>query len=362
MNGPPRRFVHVFATFGAGGPQVRAVQLLASLGPSHQHVVMAMDGRTEAAAMLRENVACEIVAPPPRRGFLATVRTQAAWLREQRPDLVLTYNWGAIETAAAARRLSLPRVHHEDGFGPEEAQRPLRRRSWVRTLVLRKAPVIVPSRVLVRIAQEHWRLRPERVLLLPNGVDLQRFRPAAPGQGTPVVGAVGGLRAEKDHETLLVAVSRLAPQPRVRIVGGGVLAETLRSKAAALGLSQLVDFTGPVADTAPVYAGFSVFALSSRTEQMPIALLEAMACGLPVVATDVGDVRAILPPEQAPFVVPAADPDALATALQRQLQDGALRARLGAANRRQVEANYEATACLDRFVRVYESLLSRGPQ
>jgi glycosyltransferase involved in cell wall biosynthesis len=148
----------------------------------------------------------------------------------------------------------------------------------------------------------------------------------------------------------------------VRIVGGGVLAETLRSKAAALGLSQLVDFTGPVADTAPVYAGFSVFALSSRTEQMPIALLEAMACGLPVVATDVGDVRAILPPEQAPFVVPAADPDALATALQRQLQDGALRARLGAANRRQVEANYEATACLDRFVRVYESLLSRGPQ
>jgi glycosyltransferase involved in cell wall biosynthesis len=354
--------VHVFATFGAGGPQVRAVQLLAHLGPRCHHVVMAMDGRTEAAALLRENVACEIAPPPSRRGFLAMVRTQAAWLREQRPDLVLTYNWGAIETAAAARRLGLPRVHHEDGFGPEEAQRPLRRRSWVRTIVLRSAPVIVPSQVLARIATKHWRLRPDRVWLLPNGVDLQRFHPGPARDGALVVGAVGGLRAEKDHDTLLAAVSRLVPRPRVRIVGGGALADALRARAASLGLAEFVDFAGPVADTAPAYAGFSVFALSSRTEQMPIALLEAMACGLPVVATDVGDVRAILPPEQAPFVVPAADADALAAALARQLQDAALRARLGAANRRQVEANYEASACLGRFVRVYESLLRTSPR
>ncbi|HZN38875.1 MAG TPA: glycosyltransferase [Planctomycetota bacterium] len=359
MTAAPRRFVHVFATFGAGGPQVRTVQLLAQLGPRYHHVVMAMDGRTEAAEMLR-NVACEIAPPPRRRGFLATVSSQAAWLREQRPDLVLTYNWGAIETAAAARRLGLPRVHHEDGFGPEEAKRPLRRRSWVRTIVLRAAPVIVPSAVLVRIAAKHWRLLEDRVFLLPNGVDLQRFRPAAASDGALVVGTVGGLRAEKDHETLLEAVSRLVPLPRVRIVGGGVLDGTLRARAASLGLADAVDFAGPVADTAPSYAGFSVFALSSRTEQMPIALLEAMACGLPVVATDVGDVRAMLPPEQAEFVVPAGDPDALAAALRRQLQDAALRARLGAANRRQVEAKYEASACLDRFVRVYESLLPRS--
>ena len=70
--------------------------------------------------------------------------------------------------------------------------------------------------------------------------------------------------------------------------------------------------------------------------------------------------RAVLPPEQADFVVPASDPAALASALQRQLQDATLRARLGAANRRQVETKYEASTCLARFVRVYESLLPRG--
>ncbi len=353
-----RRLVHVFATFGAGGPQVRAVQLLAHLGPGYEHVVMAMDGCTEAAAMLPATVTVQFVTPPPRRGFVANVRVQRRWLREQRPELVLTYNWGAIETAAAARWLGLPLVHHEDGFLPDEVQRRLRRRSWLRTFVLRNTPVIVPSLVLRSIAAHDWRLRESLVHHLPNGVDLQRFRLASPSPRELVVGTVGGLRAEKDHSTLLQAVSKLASRPRVCIVGGGVLADPLRIEARGLGLSDVVEFVGPVVDIAPSYAGFSVFVLSSRTEQMPIAMLEAMACGLPVVATDVGDVRAILPPEAAAFLVPPGDPTALAAALERLLADASLRTQLGAANRRRVEERYEATTCLDRFVRVYEQALA----
>ncbi|MEO6595529.1 MAG: glycosyltransferase family 4 protein, partial [Planctomycetota bacterium] len=169
-----RRFVHVFATFGAGGPQVRAVQLLQHLGAGYEHVVMAMDGRTEAAARVPKDLQVSFVEPPAHTGLLSTVRTQQRWLRELRPDLVLTYNWGSIETSAAARRLGLPLVHHEDGFGPEEVRRRLRRRSWLRRLVLRSVPVIVPSLVLQRIAAEEWRLGPALVHHLPNGVDLQR--------------------------------------------------------------------------------------------------------------------------------------------------------------------------------------------
>jgi glycosyltransferase involved in cell wall biosynthesis len=143
------------------------------------------------------------------------------------------------------------------------------------------------------------------------------------------------------------------------LVGGGPLERALREQAAAAGLGDRVRFTGPVTDTAPCYATFTVFALSSRTEQMPIALLEAMACGLPVVATDVGDVRAVLPPSGAAHVVPREDPAALAAALRPLLADAALRARLGADNRRTVEQHFAAGPCLDRFVQVYERAAAR---
>lgn len=356
MNGAGQTFAHVFATFGAGGPQVRAVQLFQRLGPGCRHVVMAMDGRTDALAQVPAGLQVTVVPPPGRGSFRATVAAQRAWLAAARPDLVSTYNWGAIETVFAARKLGLPLVHHEDGFGPEEAVRRLRRRNWTRWWALRGVPVVVPSSVLQRIAAREWHLRPASVHHLPNGVDLQRFVPAAaPAQGL-VLGTVGGLRPEKDHATLLRALAMLAPH-RAAIVGGGALDGELRALAASLGVGDRVTFAGPVADTAACYRAFGVFVLSSRTEQMPIALLEAMASGLPVVATDVGDVRAILPDEQQPFVVRKEDPAALAAALRAVLGDPELRQRLGAANRRTVEQRYEAGQCLDRFVAVYAAAI-----
>ncbi|MBX3464414.1 MAG: glycosyltransferase [Planctomycetes bacterium] len=350
-----RRAVHVFATFGAGGPQVRAVQLFARLGQGWAHTVLAMDGCTEAAAQLPARVDVALAPAPPRGGLLANVSRLRGWLSAQRPELVLTYNWGAIEAAIAARSLGLPLVHHEDGFLPEEAERRLRRRSWLRRLALRGVPVVVPSQVLRRIATTEWKLPPAQVHHLPNGVDLGRFRPAPP-PAEPVVGTVGGLRAEKDHATLLRAFAGLGPAAaRLDLAGGGPLADDLRALADQLGVRERVRFHGPVRDTAPCYAAMSVFVLSSRTEQMPIALLEAMACGLPVVATDVGDVRAILPPAAAEGIVPPGDPAALAAALRRLLADADRRQRLGAENRRQVELHYEAGRCLDRFVQIYEA-------
>jgi glycosyltransferase involved in cell wall biosynthesis len=348
--------VHVFATFGAGGPQIRAAQLMAHLGTAFRHVVMAMDGRFEAQAQVAPAVSVDYVPPPPRAGFLATRRAQRAWLAGLRPDLVLTYNWGAIESVAAARSLGLPLVHHEDGFLPDESQRRLRRRSWLRWWLLRGTSVVVPSAVLQRIAVQEWGLAAARVHLLANGVDLQRFRPR-PAISAPVLGTVGGLRPEKDHGNLLAALAQLPEVVRLRIVGGGALADELRATASRLGVADRVEWVGPVADTAPHYGTFAVFVLSSRTEQMPIAMLEAMASGLAVVATDVGDVRAILPDAAAAVVVPREDANALATALRRVLDDAGLRARLGTANRAVAEARYEMRRCLDRFAAVYSSVL-----
>jgi glycosyltransferase involved in cell wall biosynthesis len=99
-------------------------------------------------------------------------------------------------------------------------------------------------------------------------------------------------------------------------------------------------FTGAVEDPAPLYAEFDIFALSSDTEQMPLSVLEAMAAGLPVAATDVGDVRAMLAPANAAHVVPG-DPAALAAALQRLAEDPAQRSWLGAANRAMAERDFD---------------------
>lgn len=352
MNARPK-LVHVFATFGAGGPQVRAVQLLVRLGGQAEHVIVAMDGNTEAGAQLPQELDVTFAPPPPRAGLLATVRAQRRWLRTQRPQLVLTYNWGAIETAIAARSLGLPLVHHEDGFLPDEAQRRLPRRTWLRRLCLRRTPVIVPSSGLLRIARDEWWMR--TVLHLPNGVDLQRFVPAPPPGGARLVlGTVGGLRPEKDHETLLRAVAAV-PEVELQIVGGGALQTSLQALAAELRLHERVRFSGATDDTAACYRGFDVFVLSSRTEQMPLVLLEAMASGLPIVATDVGDVAAVLPAAAREFVVPPRDPAALAAALRAVLADAALRQRLGEANRRRAQADFAAGPCLDRFLEVYRA-------
>lgn len=413
------RWLHVFATLGAGGPQVRAMQLLRHLGPGIEHVLVAMDGCTDVLAQAPAGATVRVLPAPARGGVLANVKALQALLAAEQPDLVLTYNWGAIEAAWAARRLRLPLVHHEDGFLPDEAQKRHARRSWLRWWVLKGAAVVVPSTVLQGIAVREWGLRARDVHHLVNGVDLARFVPrgalgvvvgdrgsavgsqaartesrasamgadSAPSVAAPsssplssaaarqgerpkpavaaspasaarplVVGTVGGLRPEKDHATLLAAFAQCPPTTQLQIVGGGPLADALRAQAAQLGVAERVRFVGPVADTAPCYAQFDVFALSSRTEQLPLVLLEAMACGLPVAATDVGDVRATLPFESGPCVAPPGDVDALASALKLLLGNSGLRHALGQKHRTVVEERFAAGVCLQRFADLYRAI------
>jgi len=365
------RVLHVFSTFAAGGPQVRTARLLPELERSWKHAILALDGCTDARGLLAPELGVELLPAPPRASTPRTTLALARLFRERRPDLLLTYNWGALDALLASRLVGLRAVvHHEDGFRPDEVAAFKRRRTWMRRAILPGTrAVIVPSRRLEEIARELWHLAPERVHTIPNGVRAQDYPPR---DGNPrrraelgipaaavVVGFVGHLRAEKNPVRLVQAL-RVVPA-HLLLLGDGPERAAVERCVHELGLGARVHLVGHRPAPQEDYRAMDVFALSSDTEQMPVALLEAMASALSVVSTDVGDVRRILPAEQGDFVVPAGDTAGLARALGRLVADEGLRARLGRANRERVEREYSFTAMVAAYRAVYAAALE-GPR
>jgi len=370
------RCLHVFSTFAPGGPQVRTARLLPELPGAWKHAILALDGCTDARTLLAPELGVELLAAPPRAGTPRTTLALARILRRERPELLLTYNFGALDALLAARLVGLRAVvHHEDGFRPDEVAAFKRRREWARRLVLAGTrAVIVPSFTLERIARERWKLSAERLHRIPNGIRVEDF-PRADGNparraalGIPreafVFGFVGHLRPEKNPvravlATALVAEPAGAPPPHLLILGDGpergAVEEAVRNK----GLSERVHLVGHRADPREDYRAMDAFLISSDTEQMPVALLEAMACGLPVVSTDVGDVRAILPKQGAFFVAPA-EADALAAAMGRMRMMSLGResyAALGQQNFERVQEQFAFGAMVDAYRAVYARAL-----
>ena len=357
-----RLLLHVFPTFAVGGAQMRFCAIANHFGPRWRHAVVALDGRQDCADRLRPEVPLTLLANPCKdRGMLGGQGRIRAMLAELRPDLLVTSNWGSMDWAIANRLgPRLPHLHSEDGFGPDEAAGQKRRRVATRRIMLRRSIVALPSATLLGIARSSWRLPEAALRHIPNGIDLRRFAPAARTQAPdmPVIGTVATLRAEKNIGRLLRAVARLRADGlacRLVVVGEGAERARLEALAAELGLASVARFAGAMADPAGAYRGFDVFALSSDTEQMPLSVLEAMASGLPVIATDVGDVRAMLGEGAAACVVPP-DDAALAAGLARLLGDAALRASLGAANRAKAERDFDQERMFEAWRALYDGV------
>jgi glycosyltransferase involved in cell wall biosynthesis len=366
-------FCHVFATFAMAGPQVRTAKLINALAGQYRHVVIAMDGNTGCASRLDPNADARFEPAPSARAPVVAPIALARQLRAIRPDLVLTYNWGAIEAVPAARLAGVRRViHTEDGFRPDEAQGQKTRRILYRRAVLPFASAVVaPSLTLIRMMTDVWRLPGELVLHIENGIDCDHYAPGDGADGAAVraslaippgacvIGTVAHLRPEKNQLALVDALAALLPGLDVHllVVGDGPDKERLQRRAAELGIAARTHFVGQVPDAREHYRAIDIFALSSHTEQMPISLLEAMATGCAVASTDVGDIAAMVSEANRPFVVPRGDPAAFTQALVALVRDEPKRRELGEANRAACLARYTEGRMIDSWAKLYQRVL-----
>lgn len=364
----PISLLHIFPTFAVGGAQMRTIALANQWGPKYSHIIVAMDGVYSCAEKFSSAVDFEIrklefTKGATRENILLFWRC----LKEWQPDLLLTYNFGAIEWMLANFFAQHPQIHIEDGFGVEEAgTNQIARRVWLRRAGMTIGKhLVVPSHTLHEMAVHTWMLPERKVSFIANGIACNQFAPDGPDPEGPlfarnadeiVIGSLGALRPEKNLPRLVRAFAMLQDFPNARLViaGSGPSASDAEAVARELGVSEKVTFTGYVEKPERAYRLFDIFALSSDTEQMPLGILEAMAAGLPVASVDVGDVKRMLPLESTPYVYGCFD-DELANSLAKLCADAELRKSLGALNAWHARKHYS----LERMCAEYDALFTR---
>lgn len=353
------RLLHVFPAFEVGGQQMRAVTLANAMAADpdaiegFDNLVLSLNGDLTCAARFSGAVSWQGVdAPVCAGGLIGRLWAARQLIHSLKPDCIITYNWGAIEWAAANYWPICRHIHVDDGFGPEEANRQIRRRVLFRRAVLsRHARVVFPSLTLCSIARDIWHLPEARISYIPNGIDLAPYGSISRLDARkaydlppdkPVIGTLATLRPEKNLKRLIDAfcVVREKADCHLVIAGDGRERAVLEAHVRDRGLDDRVSFPGFIESPHTILPAFDVFALSSDTEQMPISVIEAMAAGLPIASLDVGDVGRMVAKENR-NLVRGRDLSALSQSLHALLSEPAQREEIGAANRKFAEREFD---------------------
>ena len=354
--------MHVVFSLQPGGMELGVVKVVNGLDPVR--VQSAICSTTPAGA-LRHLVSPRVpVFELNRRegNDPALVWSMYRLFRRERPHIVHTHAWGTLlEGLIAAKLARIPAVvHGEHGtLQLKPHQRWLQRRAWLAA----DRVLSVSSRLAERMALETT-VDPGRITTIRNGVDLSRFNPihraaarAAFGldDDTLVVGTVGRLVPVKDHVTLLEAFASLRVKrgsAMLLLAGDGPLGPSLRARAKALGVEESVRLLGHRRDVDAVLASLDVFVLSSVSEGLSNTILEAMATGLPIVATRVGGADELVKDGETGMLVESGSPRQIAEAIEWLVANPSGRRAMGLAGRGRVETEFG----LDAMVKRYEAL------
>jgi glycosyltransferase involved in cell wall biosynthesis len=369
----PARLLHLHSSFSLGGKEARATRLMNLMGPRARHTILsAVPDALGARDAIDPGIDVAFPADaPPLHGKPGPARYRDLARYMEQFDLVLSYNWGSMDGVMAHRifapfRELAPLIHHEDGFNEDESVKRNWKRNAFRRLALPTAEaLVVPSVLLQRIAADEWRAR-RHTTLIRNGIDIAAYARAPsvaiPGlvrrEGEVVIGTVAGLRKVKDLPRLVRAVASLPSHVRLVIVGEGPERAAIAAEAAASGLADRLVMPGFMGHPAQWIGHFDILALSSQSEQAPIAAIEAMAAGLPIVSPDVGDIAAMVSPENRPFI--AANEETFRAALAVLVAEPALRRSVGEANRRVAAERFDESTMVAAYENLYgQSLRGR---
>lgn len=312
----------------------------------------------------------------PRLGRIDPFLFWQMWreIYQETPDIVHTHLFksdfhGRLAARLAGAPVVISTLHNCDSW----AEKPVLGKTY--GLTARFADkIIAVSNEVRQHAIRYSGLDSEKVQTIPNAVPLERFAEAhalgpsirqefnVPSDVT-LVGIVARLSEQKDHVNFLYAAAKIiekAPQTRFMIVGDGPLRTNLDELVTLLGLSDAVIFTGVRKDIPAIYGALDILVFSSLWEGLPVALLEGMAAGLPVVSTKVGGVPSVLEHEHTGLVVPPSDPDTLAGACLALVENPFLRQQMGKAGAEKIYSQYSMDAMVDATTNLYEELLKKA--
>jgi len=363
--------MHLVFTLGPGGMEHGVVKIVNGLDP--ERVVSSICSTTAADAGMRARVRAGVPLIELNRrngndpGIIWAISRA---VRRQRPEILHTHGWGTLVEGLLAGRLArVPAVVHGEHGTLQLRSRQVAAQRWA----WRRADGLlsVSSRLAERMSQEIGIPR-ERIHVIRNGVHFGRFAGprvnaarasfGLPGESGLVLGAVGRLVDVKDHANLIDAVAVLRQRGRdvmAVIAGDGPLRAALLAQIARLGLERHVRLLGHRADVEAVFAGIDVFVQPSKSEGMSNTILEAMASGLPAIATHVGGADEMVIDGETGILVPPADSGQLANAIDRLLPNKALRHAMGSAARVRARDEFSLEHMVEGYQSFYCDLMQR---
>jgi glycosyltransferase involved in cell wall biosynthesis len=359
---------HVLSSFGVGGQERVALDLAVGQRAAGCEVHAVSIAPPPEGPLSADFTAAEIAVHTveKRGGFDLTLPARLAlFFRRARVDVVHTHNPLALIYGAPAARIARARaIHTKHGANPDRG----------RQLHLRRAAgwmthgFVAVSEATEAIARALHEAPAARITTIPNGIDLARFHPdpiarrevraeLSIPESAWVIGTVGRLSPEKDQALLLRSLApMLGENHRAILVGDGPERSALVALAESLKIARFVHFAGARRDVPRWLAAFDLFALTSRSEGLPLVIPEAMATSLPVVSTAVGGIPAVVQEGVTGSLAPAGSEADLARCFSSLTKDRARAAQLGATGRSRALERYSA----ERMVRDYFAIYARA--